>query len=95
MTKNEILKKIKENQKILRQYGVTHLALFGSYAREENDQTSDIDFIVEFKKKTFDDYIGLKQSLEDLFELKVDLVLKNTIKPRILAHIQQDLIDAA
>lgn len=95
MDREAILRKIHENKKLLDRYGVQKLQLFGSAARQEMSQQSDLDFIVYFKEKTFDAYMGLKQDLESLFGCRVDLVLVDSLKPRIRKNIEGELIDAA
>jgi len=90
----EILKIIEENREKIRGFGVTSLGLFGSAARGEATDTSDLDFVVEFEKKTFDAYMDLKQFLEELFSCKVDLVLKDGIKPRLREPILKETVYA-
>lgn len=93
--KEQVLKKIKENHTKIKSFGVKRLALFGSYGRNQASKESDLDFIVEFDQKTFDAYMGLKQYLEELFKCPVDLVLPNTLKPRLRSQILGDVVDAA
>ena len=50
-------------------------------ARDEASQTSDLDFLVEFQRKSFDGYMDLKEFLEQLFGRRVDLVLPETLNP--------------
>ncbi|MDP3920889.1 MAG: nucleotidyltransferase domain-containing protein [Candidatus Omnitrophota bacterium] len=94
MDRQEIIRKIHQNRAILKKYGVRKLQLFGSGARQAMTHQSDLDFIVAFETKTFDAYMGLKHDLESLFECRVDLVLLDTLKPRIRKNIEGDLIDA-
>lgn len=77
------------NMEKIRGYGVRRIGLFGSYIRGEQTETSDVDILVEFEddEKTFDNYMDLKFFLEDLFGLKVDLVMEGTIKPDLLPYI--------
>ena len=70
------------------------LGLFGSIARGNGRQGSDLDFLVEFEKKSFDSYMGLKEFLENLFDCHVDIVLTNTIKPRLRTSILKEAIYA-
>jgi len=74
--------------------GVREIALFGSHAREEQDKGSDIDFVVDFHEKSFDTYMNLKYFLEDLFGCRVDLVVKDAIKPRLRSRILKEAIHA-
>lgn len=70
-------------------YGVKRIGLFGSYSREEQKDTSDIDVIVEFNDTqiSFDNYMDLKFYLEDTFQKPVDLVIINDIKPALKPSI--------
>ncbi len=90
----EILRIIEENREPIKGFGVRSLGLFGSAVRGEATDRSDLDFIVELEKKTFDAYMGLKKFLEDLFECKVDLVLKENIKPRLREPILKESVYA-
>ena len=75
-------------------FGVTRLGLFGSFARGESSDTSDVDILVEFDpgSKTFDNFIHLAFYLEDLLERRVELVtteaLSPYIGPRILREVE-------
>ena len=90
--RDEILKTLSENSQALRELGVLRLELFGSAARGDEGADSDLDFIVEFRTKTFDAYMDLKFFLEDLFDRPVDLVLPDTIKPRLKAEILKETV---
>jgi len=70
------------------------LGLFGSFARGESKNTSDLDFLVELEPETFDSYMDVKFFLEDLFEAEVDLVLVDAIKPRLRETILGETIYA-
>jgi predicted nucleotidyltransferase len=83
LSRDEILAALALNRERIRAFGVRTLALFGSAARNETTDSSDLDFLVEFDAKTFDNYMGLKEYLEALFGRPVDLVLKSAIKPRL------------
>ena len=94
MNREEILKKLEENRETVRGLGVRHLGIFGSYARGEQNATSDMDFLVEFEKKTFDNYMDLKFFLEGLFSCRVDLVIADAVKPRLRKPIFEETIYA-
>lgn len=83
MTREEILEKLKQHRDRIRGFGVRRLGIFGSYARGDQSEGSDMDFLVEFETKTFDNYMDLKFFLEDLFGRKVDLVIADAVKPRL------------
>jgi predicted nucleotidyltransferase len=57
--------------------------------------TSDMDFIVDFSEKSFDNYMGVRELLERLFERRIDLVLKSAIKPRLKEEILREAVRAA
>ena len=92
--REEILKSLEDNQEAIRGLGVRSLGLFGSYALGQETDTSDLDFVVELEKNSFDSYMDLKDFLEKLFECRVDLVLANSIKPRIRAKILGEAVHA-
>ncbi len=74
MTKEEILQKLKEHKSYIQErYGVEKIGLFGSYARGEATDKSDIDIFVRFKEPKFDYIAGLWNFLEDIYHIKVDL----------------------
>jgi len=77
MTRDDILATIHANEAELRKFQVTELALFGSFARDEETEAIDIDFYVEFERKTFDNYMCLRRLLEQLFPRKIDLLIKS------------------
>lgn len=89
MNFENIIRLLEMNIEKIRGYGVRRIGLFGSYSRGEQTETSDVDILVEFEddEKTFDNYMDLKFFLEDLFGLKVDLVMEGTIKPDLLPYI--------
>jgi len=95
MTRDEILKKLEEHREKIRGFGVRRLGIFGSYARGEQTEGSDMDFLVEFEKKTFNNYMDLKFFLEDLFRCRVDLVISDAVKPRLRKPIFEETVYAA
>ena len=93
-SKQEILKALAANEEKIRGFGVRSLSLFGSSVRGEDTSESDLEFVVEFEKKSFDSYMDLKLFLEELFDRPVDLVLADGIKPRLRAAILREAIHA-
>lgn len=86
----------KHRDECMTRFGARHLALFGSAARDELRDGSDIDVLVEFDgPPTFDGFTGLKVYLEDLLGSKVDLATEAMIKPRLRRHIEKDLLRVA
>ena len=89
-----VLQKIEENRETIKGFGVKRLGLFGSCARGEATQSSDLDFLVELEKKSFDVYMDLKDFLEEMFGCKVDLVMKDALKPRLREPILKETVYA-
>ena len=89
-TQHEIISLLENNRGAIRRFGVRELGIFGSFARGEQTEKSDVDVLVDLENHTFHAYMDLLFFLEDLFGRKVDLVMKDTIKPiiknRILAE---------
>ncbi len=81
LTAKEIVKLLAEHRSEINGFGVKKIGLFGSYLRNEQNRKSDIDLLVVFERVTFDNFIGLKFFLEDLFGKKVDLVIERSLKP--------------
>lgn len=80
-------------EEIVRRFSIKKLGVFGSAARDEMHEGSDIDVLVEFQASpTFDAYMDLKFYLEDLFKAKVDLIIEDDVKPRMRPFIEKDLI---
>lgn len=93
MTRDEVMEKLKANHGKIASFNVKAIALFGSLARGEATPTSDIDMMVDFSgPATFDQYMGLKILLEDLFKVKIDLVTRKGIRSRIFPYIEKDLV---
>jgi len=93
MIGKSIITKIRKHRTHLNSLGVKRLAIFGSVARGEARQNSDVDILVEFDDAvTFDRFMNTKFYLEDLLRRRVDLVLPQAIKPRMKDRIAQDLI---
>jgi len=93
-TRQLILKTLGDHREEVRRFGVRSLGLFGSEARAEATAASDLDFLVEFENPNFDVYMGLLEYLEKLFGRPVDLVLANTIKPRLRESILRETVHA-
>ncbi len=93
-TTADILQTLTRHEPRLRTLGVRRLALFGSAARGELGDASDLDFVVEFDRKSFDAYMDLKAFLEELFGRKVDLVIAEAIKPRLRQAILGEAVHA-
>lgn len=89
----EIKDKISLNRRALfSKYPIQSLAIFGSFSRKEQTESSDVDILVEFKENIGIKFIDLADELEQLLGLKVDLVSKKGIKEKYLRAIENDLI---
>ncbi|MGI0479542.1 nucleotidyltransferase family protein [Geminocystis sp. CENA526] len=92
LDKEKVLKIIKNQEKFFDKYQIKTLALFGSTARNEATENSDLDFLVEFNTSpTFDNYMDLKFYLEKLFNKSIDLVIKQDLKPVIREEVMKDV----
>ncbi|MFQ5708290.1 MAG: nucleotidyltransferase family protein [bacterium] len=89
------LKRILQDHKeeLRREYGVNEIGVFGSYVKNEQDQASDIDILVEFRKPIdLLTFVHLKNYLSDLLNVNVDLVMKTALKPRIEQRILREVM---
>ena len=78
-----------------RNYGITSIEIFGSYVRGEENETSDLDLLVEFDRArpiSLFAYIGIEQMLSDILGVKVDLVEKIALKPALRQRILDEAI---
>lgn len=79
-------------KKILMPFEPEFIGIFGSYARGEQNATSDLDLLVRFGKRlTLFDLVGLEQALTESLEVKVDLVTENALSPFIREYVEKDL----
>ena len=76
-----------------RQYGITKLGIFGSVARQENTEDSDIDIVVEVEKPTLSLMYELREMLKSIFKCEVDLVrFRSTLRPLFKSNILNDVV---
>jgi len=94
VTTNELLVKLHGlKDELKQQFGIEEIALFGSYARGEANENSDIDIaIMKVKKKDYFKRIEAKYYLEDLLQKKVDIGYFDSIRPIIRKYIKKDLV---
>ncbi|MDK2789711.1 MAG: uncharacterized protein PWP15_218 [Methanothermococcus sp.] len=93
-TLNEIKKILKEHKKELKEkYKVKSMGIFGSYARKEQTESSDIDILIEFyESPDLFEFIELEDYLSNLLGVKVDLISKNGVhNPYVKKSIEEDL----
>lgn len=91
-SQNEIFYLLEKNRQKIKEFGVKEIGIFGSVVRGEENEKSDVDVLVEFEKKSFDSYMKLLFFLEELFETKVDLVMKSAVKPIIKENILSETV---
>lgn len=96
MSKDEILAFMKANrQEMIDRFGVVKIGLFGSYARGEQTDESDIDIAVELQaENSFRSFFSLKRFLEDHLGKEVDLGIEHTIKPLARERIIKEILYA-
>lgn len=92
----EIKRKLKELGPLLKEkFKVKRIGIFGSYIKGEEKKGSDVDILVEFEETailSLLDFINLENYLSEALGVKVDLVEKTTLKPRIGKHILEEVI---
>ncbi len=93
---SQILQKLRELKPILLQkYPIRSIGLFGSYARNEANQNSDIDILIDFQGTIGWEIMDIVEDLDNLFGQEIDLVTRNSIKGTLIEkHINQDIIYA-
>lgn len=79
---------------LIKRFSVSSIGLFGSYARNEQNEDSDIDIVVDFSKPVGIEFIDLAEFLEESLKAKIDLVSLNGIKPKYLAAIKSEIVYA-
>lgn len=88
----EILTRVKPE--LVRRYGITQLALFGSTARDESRSDSDIDIIVAFDgPATSKKYFGVQFFLEDELKSPVDLITDKAMRKELRPYIEREAIN--
>lgn len=87
---------LKEHKEELREkYGVKEIGIFGSYVRGDQKKPSDVDILVDFEENAkigLLKFINLENYISDFLGVKVDLVSRNALKPRIGKHILKEVI---
>jgi uncharacterized protein len=78
---------------LMERYSVETLEVFGSYVRSEQQKDSDLDILVTFKEvPSLLTFIAMENYLSDLLGVKVDLVMKDSLKPKIGGQILREAI---
>ncbi len=91
---DEIKKKLASYKPFLTdRYKVAEIGIFGSYLRGEQTKTSDLDLLVSFREPvSLLEFVHLENHLSEVLSVKVDLVMKSALKPRIGKHILEEVV---
>jgi predicted nucleotidyltransferase len=90
-----IVKRIADiRDELSERFTVKRIGVFGSCVRGDEKPESDVDIIVELAEPTFDHYMDLKFRLEEILCRPVDLVIADTVKPRLKPVIEQEMVYA-
>ncbi len=94
MTNQQVLSILKkEKTNLANRFGIEELALFGSYARGDENPNSDVDLLVSFKSIDFNNLMSAYIYLEKLLQKKVDLIRKGPhITDQFLNRIKKDMV---
>ncbi|PZX59281.1 hypothetical protein LV84_01311 [Algoriphagus ratkowskyi] len=93
-TKEIILEKLRLNKPLLSKLGIREVGLFGSYLRNENTISSDIDLLVDFdpEKETFDNFMAAYDLFESIFKnQKIEVVTTNGLSEHIGSNILREV----
>jgi predicted nucleotidyltransferase len=95
-TKEKYLQLLREFKRLhADEYGITSIGIFGSVARGEQTEESDVDVYFEAPPMGLWTVIGIKQELEDMFGVPVDVIRKhNNLRPNFLQRIEKEVIYA-
>lgn len=89
LNKEEIFEKIAQ---VLKNKGARKIAIFGSYARNEQKPGSDIDIIVEFSgRKSLLDLVRIERELSEILGIRVDLLTEKSISPYLIDSIKKEM----
>jgi len=91
LTQEKVIRELNEHREVLDKYTVKKIGLFGSFVRNRQKSGSDIDFVVEFKKPSFDNLSGLINYLEKLFGRKVDVLTSEGVKNIRVKKVAEDI----
>lgn len=78
---------------VLEKYSPSYVGIFGSYARNEDNEGSDLDILIDFRQQIdLLELIGMEQQLTQLLGVKVDLVTQRSVNKKLMPYIVKDLI---
>ena len=79
-------------REIKERFHVKKIGLFGSFARGDEKESSDVDIMVEFEEPTFNNFMNLAFFLEDLFGRRVELVTPDSLSPYIASYVKKEVV---
>lgn len=91
LTKEEILATLRRHRDILLKYKVKEIGVFGSFVRNEGGRKSDIDFFVNFKEPSIENFMGLSFFLENLFGRKVEILTPAGVESIRIKHVKEEI----
>ncbi|BAL81634.1 nucleotidyltransferase family protein [Caldisericum exile] len=91
LSKDEIIKILTKNRKILGKFKVKRIGIFGSFVRNKATSKSDVDLYVEFEEPTLENFIGLSSTLEKLFKRKVDILTPLGIESIRIPSVKEEI----
>ncbi len=94
MTRAEVLERLRAHRPTLAErFGVVELAVFGSFARDEASDASDVDILVSFDgPATSRTYFGVQFYIEDLLGLRVDLVTHKALRSEFRPYVEREAV---
>ena len=96
ISRDQLLDELRALRPQLEGEGVTHLALFGSRAREDNGPESDVDLVIdidETRKFSLLDLVGVSHTIGDRLDLEANIVTRRSLEPDFAAEIRPDLVE--
>ncbi|MDA3947920.1 MAG: nucleotidyltransferase family protein [Spirochaeta sp.] len=96
MNRDQALQILKDIFPQLRTYGVRDVALFGSVARNDAGDSSDVDILIDFETEaeSFDNLMNVADLLDMRFDAPVDLVTANGLSPYLVASVHEEAVHA-
>lgn len=92
-TLQDILQTLRQHEpELRRKYPVARLGVFGSYARGEANENSDIDIAVEITGPMGLSFVAMAEEIEGLLGIKTDVVPSRSIKPEYLPFVKKDIV---
>ena len=91
LTRMQIEKLLQQHQDALKRFTVKRIGLFGSFAKNQQNGRSDVDFLVEFGKPTYDNFFPLIAYLEKLLHRRVEIITDGNLSPRIKPFVEKEV----